>query len=113
MSAEKDLYMSPFVPSSQAGFRFGSIGPSVGTSVHHHHAPSYSVYSPIEGSAFNLWTVVVKKQNKKMSIAQKFWSARAVPVKRRSRLCLFLCGFFIDLIVKLNVLTFFICVLLL
>lgn len=100
MSAEKDLYMSPFVPSAGPGaFRYGSIGPSVGNAVHH-HPPSYSVYAPanyaVEGSAFNLWTVVVKsKQAKKMSVAQKFWSARAVPVKRRSRLCAYLFLWFV------------------
>lgn len=91
MSAEKDLYIGP----SPGGFRYGSIGPSVGNSI---HPPSHSVYSSafgkyVEGSLFALnGQVLVRRQGKKMSVAQKFWSARAVPVvKRRVRLCAFLC----------------------
>jgi hypothetical protein len=88
MSAEKDLY-TPYT-TTPSGFRYGSIGPSVGNAVHH-HPPSYSVYAPsyVEGSTFEVWTVVTKKQHKKLSVAQKFWSARQVRVKNRSRLCAF------------------------
>lgn len=84
--------MGPYVPSV-GGFRYGSIGPSVGNAVH----PQHSVYSSaisnyVEGSLFALGgQVFVRRQGKKMSVAQKFWSVRAMPAKRRVRLCAFFC----------------------
>ncbi|KAI6176127.1 Protein kinase domain-containing protein [Aphelenchoides bicaudatus] len=52
MSAEKDLYVSSYAPTP-GGFRFGSIGPSVGNSI---HPTTHSVYS----SNFNNYVEVPK-----------------------------------------------------
>jgi hypothetical protein len=85
MSAEKDLFMSAFAHSPPTGYRFGSMGPS---SAHHVHPAPHSVYAPTTGG---FYTCVVSgvSSNKKVSVAQKFWSARVVPTtKRRVRLCM-------------------------